>query len=238
MRKFFQFDNAAAHSNMEILYEDNHLLAINKPAGLLVQGDQTGDTCLVDCAKEYLKVKYNKPGKVYVGLVHRLDRPVSGVVLLTKTSKALTRMNRIFTDRKVGKLYWAVTANAPPNESDTLTHWLRKNSKKNRTTSFHREAKGSKLSQLDYSLIMVRNRKFLLEVIPLTGRAHQIRVQLSAVGCPIVGDVKYGYKGNPARAIGLHAKRLHFEHPVKKEPLTIEARLPSTPYWKPFLDLA
>lgn len=222
------------HREVEILYEDNHLLAVNKPAGLLVQGDQTGDICLVDYAKQYIRRKYHKPGEVYIGLVHRLDRPVSGVVLLTKTSKALTRMNRIFTDRKVSKLYWAVTTNAPPTESDTLTHWLRKNHKKNRTTSFIREVKGSKLSQLEYSLIMVRSSKFLLEVIPLTGRAHQIRVQLSTVGCPIAGDAKYGFKGKPERAIGLHAKSLHFEHPVKKEPLTIEAPLPSTRYWKAF----
>ena len=227
-----------AHGKIEILYEDNHLLAVNKPSGLLVQGDQTGDICLVDLAKEYLKVKYNKPGKVYVGLVHRLDRPVSGVVLLTKTSKALTRMNKIFTDRKVSKHYWAVTMNSPPNESDTLTHWLRKNSTKNRTTSFNREEKGSKLSQLDYSLVMAKDQKYLLEVVPLTGRAHQIRVQLSAIGCPIVGDVKYGFKGSPERAIGLHARSLHFEHPVKKEPLTIKAPLPSGSYWKSFREMA
>lgn len=223
------------HDNIEILYEDNHLLAINKPSGLLVQGDQTGDMCLVDYAKEYLKVKYNKPGNVYVGLVHRLDRPVSGVVLLAKTSKALLRMNRIFANRQINKQYWAVTMNPPPHESDTLTHWLRKNSKKNRTTSFNRETKGSKLSQLDYHLIMAKDHKYLLEVIPLTGRAHQIRVQLSAVGCPIAGDVKYGFKGSPERYIGLHAKSLHFEHPIKKEPVSIGAPLPINSYWMPFL---
>jgi len=220
---------------VEILYEDNHLLAVNKPSGLLVQGDQTGDFCLVDYAKEYLKVTYDKPGNVFVGLVHRLDRPVSGVLLLAKTSKALTRMNWIFTNRKISKHYWAVTMNPPPDKSGTLTHWLRKNHKKNRTTSFNREIEGSKLSQLDYSLIMAKDQKYLLEVIPLTGRAHQIRVQLSAVGCPIAGDVKYGFKGSPERAIGLHAKSLHFIHPVKKEPLSIEAPLPLNSHWKPFI---
>jgi len=222
---------------IEIIYEDNHLLAVNKPPGLLVQGDQTGDISLVDQVKKYLKLKYNKPGKVYVGLVHRLDRPVSGVVLLTKTSKALTRMNQIFADRKVRKKYWAITVNPPPSESDRLTHWLKKDHIKNRTTRYNREVKGSKLAQLDYSLLLAKNRKYLLEIYPLTGRAHQIRVQLSAIGCPIAGDVKYGYKGSPERAIGLHAHSLQFEHPVRKEPITIEAPAPLDSFWGSFSGL-
>ena len=220
---------------LEILYEDNHLLAVNKPAGLLVQGDKTGDICLVDCAKQYVKEKYNKPGNAYVGLVHRLDRPVSGLVLLTKTSKALSRMTQIFAKRKVTKQYLAVTSNAPPVEAETLTHWLRKNSKTNRSSGYDHEIDGAKKSILSYSLKMVKDHKYLLEVIPLTGRAHQIRVQLSAIGCPIVGDTKYGYRGSEFKSIGLHASQLHFEHPIKKEPLTIGAPLPSNILWKSFL---
>lgn len=219
----------------EILYEDNHLLAVNKPSGMLVQGDQTGDACLIDHVKEYIRVKYSKPGNVYVGLVHRLDRPVSGVVLLTKTSKALTRMNLIFNQREVLKHYWAIISNSPPIESQTLTHWLRKNSKTNRTSCFTYNAKDSKPCKLDYSLKLAINHKYLVEVIPHTGRAHQIRAQLSAIGCPIVGDVKYGYKGPLRRDIALHAYKLHFEHPIKKEPLTIEAPMPSDILWKPFV---
>lgn len=219
---------------LEILYEDNHLLAINKPAGLLVQGDQTGDDCVVDYANEYLKVRYKKPGEAYVGLVHRIDRPASGVVLLTKTSKALTRMNKLFTNRRVKKIYWALTANIPSPESDTLVHWVKKNPQKNRTTVFNRETIDGKRSELSYGLLMVRGGKCLLEVIPVTGRSHQIRAQFGFVGCPLLGDVKYGYQGSPSIVIGLHAKSLYFEHPVKKEPLSIEAPLPLDGFWKDF----
>ena len=220
---------------LEILYEDNHLLAVNKPAGLLVQGDQTGDICLVDQVREYLRVKYNKPGNVYVGLVHRIDRPVSGVVMLTKTSKALSRMTQVFANRQVSKYYLAIITKPPPQDSETLTHWLRKNNKTNRTTCFNYEAKGTKQSQLSYSLKLVKSKRFLLEVIPFTGRAHQIRAQLSEIGCPIEGDLKYGFRGSQYKAIGLHASKLHFEHPIKKEPLTIEAPVPSDILWKPFV---
>ncbi|GJM28568.1 MAG: RNA pseudouridine synthase [Cyclobacteriaceae bacterium] len=217
-----------------VLFEDNHLLAVNKPAGILVQGDQTGDPSLVDFAKEYLRVKYNKPGQAYLGLIHRLDRPVSGVVLLAKTSKALSRMNLVFQQRQVKKYYWALTENRPPQESDSLVHWLTKNTRDNRAKAHKREVPQAKRSELEYSLKMMMEKKYLLEVLPITGRPHQIRVQLSTIGCPILGDAKYGYKGPASRIIALHAKSLHFNHPVKKEPLVIEAPLYMDEIWKPF----
>jgi 23S rRNA pseudouridine1911/1915/1917 synthase len=217
-----------------ILYEDNHLLAVNKPAGILVQGDQTGDPSLVDYAKEYIRVAYDKPGEAYIGLVHRLDRPVSGVVLLTKTSKALTRMNTIFQQRKVKKCYWTLTEKTPPRESDSLVHWLMKNSKENRTKAFNHDVPNGKKAELDYYLKMMLGNTYLLEVLPLTGRPHQIRVQLSAIGCPIKGDTKYGYPKSVLKNIALHAKSLSFDHPVKREPLIIEAPLPPDDIWRPF----
>jgi 23S rRNA pseudouridine1911/1915/1917 synthase len=222
------------HIELDIPYEDNHLLAVNKPAGMLVQGDQTGDKCLVDYAGEYLRVRYHKPGKAYVGLVHRLDRPVSGLVLLTKTSKALVRMHKIFLERAVQKCYWALISQPPPQESGTLIHWLKKHPGKNRTHCYYKESSGAKRSELSYKLKLAKEGKYLLEVFPLTGRPHQIRAQLSAMGCPIIGDLKYGYKGKGSLAIGLHAKSLRFEHPIKKEPLFIEARLPAGNLWQSF----
>ena len=214
-----------------VLYEDNHLLAVNKPAGLLVQGDQTGDACLIDHAKQYLKVKYKKPGNVFVGLVHRLDRPVSGVVLLAKTSKALTRMNQLFSQHRLEKRYWALTAQRPVKESGHLVHWLKKDPAKNRTAVYKKEKSGTKKSELEYNLVMSKGKKNLLEVNPKTGRPHQIRAQLSAIGCPILGDVKYGSKVPASNSIALHAKSLKFIHPVKKEPLNIEAPLPENELW-------
>lgn len=217
-----------------VLYEDNHLLALNKPGGLLAQGDRTGDITLVDQAQEYLRIKYGKPGNVFVGLVHRLDRPVSGVILLTKTSKALTRMNKLFSSQQVKKSYWAMTSFRPPSESGTLVHWLKKDPAKNLSSVFKKEVSGARRCELDYQLISVRKKKYLVEVLLKTGRPHQIRAQLSAMGCPITGDLKYGYKGNSSEAIALHARSLFFEHPVKKEPLLIEASLPETDYWQEF----
>jgi 23S rRNA pseudouridine1911/1915/1917 synthase len=221
---------------LSVLYEDNHLLILNKPAGTLVQGDSTGDKPLVELGKDYLKEKHNKPGAVFLGVVHRLDRPVSGVVVFARTSKALERMNELFREKETVKTYWAVVKNKPPKESDTLVHWLLKDEKKNKTTFFSRETKGALRSELRYQVLGTAYGHWLLQVHPVTGRSHQIRVQLSAMGCPIRGDVKYGYEHqvNDGRSINLHAKSLEFIHPVKKEQMKFEAPLPDDGFWKYF----
>ncbi len=212
----------------EILFEDNHLLAVNKPAGLLVQGDDTGDRTLLDLAKDYIKEKYNKPGNVYIGLPHRLDRPVSGVVLLAKTSKALERLNKIFKTREVEKVYWALVENRPNEVEGRLTHYLVKNAKLNITRAYTTERSDSKFADLSYSLLREAGGKFLLEVKPVTGRPHQIRVQLASMGCSIVGDLKYGSpKPLKDASICLHARSLQLVHPVTKEPISIEANPPA-----------
>lgn len=212
----------------EIIFEDNHLLAVNKPAGLLVQGDDTGDRTLLDLAKDYLKEKYNKPGNVYIGLPHRLDRPVSGVVLLAKTSKALERLNKIFKTREVEKVYWALVENRPNEVEGRLTHYLVKNAKLNITRAYTTERSDSKFADLSYSLLREAGGKFLLEVKPVTGRPHQIRVQLASMGCSIVGDLKYGSpKPLKDASICLHARSLQLVHPVTKEPISIEANPPA-----------
>ena len=224
---------------MNILYEDNHLLAVDKPAGMLVQGDQTGDKPLVDLGKEYIKKKYDKPGDVFLGVVHRLDRPVSGVVLLARTSKALSRMNKLFQDKHITKTYWAVVRERPPREEGHLIHWLIKDNKKNQSRAYEQEKKNSKLAQLRYQLIAQIQGYYLLKVQPQTGRPHQIRVQLATMGCPIQGDVKYGYPTpNDNASISLHARSLSFVHPVKQELLEIEAPLPKAPYWQRFAEIA
>ncbi|MBL7842984.1 MAG: RluA family pseudouridine synthase [Cyclobacteriaceae bacterium] len=220
-----------------ILYEDNHLLIINKPAGMLVQGDATGDEPLVESAKRYVKEKYQKPGEVFMGVVHRLDRPVSGVVVFARTSKALERMNALFRDRDTEKVYWAIVGKKPQKSEDTLVHWLRKDEKKNKTTSFIRETENALRSELSYKVIGHAHDAFLLEIKPITGRPHQIRVQLASIGCPIVGDVKYGYpQPNEDENICLHARSLSFVHPVKKELVKITAPLPDTGLWSNFAD--
>lgn len=212
----------------EILFEDNHLLAVNKPAGLLAQGDDTGDRTLLDLAKDYIKEKYNKPGNVYIGLPHRLDRPVSGVVLLAKTSKALERLNKIFKTREVEKVYWALVENRPKEVEGRLTHYLVKNAKLNITRAYTTERSDSKFADLSYSLLREAGGKFLLEVKPVTGRPHQIRVQLASMGCSIVGDLKYGSpKPLKDASICLHARSLQLVHPVTKEPISIEANPPA-----------
>ncbi|HEY1053564.1 RluA family pseudouridine synthase [Emticicia fontis] len=221
-----------------VLYEDNHLIIVNKAAGVLVQGDATGDKTLSDYVKDYIKEKYNKPGDVFLGTVHRLDRPVSGIVVFARTSKALERMNEIFRRRDVQKTYWAVVGKKPEKKSGKLTHFLVKNEEKNTVKAFDTEVKGSQKAELTYRYLGEINHYHLLEVNPVTGRPHQIRVQLATMGCPIRGDVKYGYpRLNPEGNINLHARRLYFVHPVKKEPILIKAPLPENPFWEEFLEL-
>ncbi len=218
-----------------VLFEDNHLLIINKPAGVLVQGDETGDTPLVEVCKDYIKKKYGKPGEVFLGVVHRLDRPVSGVVVFARTSKALGRMNELFRSRETKKIYWALTENVPKPSQGTLVHWLRKDERKNKTTAFSKETPDALRSELSYKLLESKGAHFLVEVEPVTGRPHQIRVQLSTLGCPIFGDLKYGsVTATGDGSIGLHARSLEFIHPVKHEKLKVSAPVPSTEWWHDF----
>jgi len=218
-----------------VVYEDNHLIIVNKASGVLVQGDETGDMPLSELVKSYLKEKYNKPGNVFAGVIHRLDRPVTGLVILAKTSKALERMNEMFRDKTIQKTYWAVVKNKPAKEAGKLVHWLVKDKLKNVTTAYTKDVRDGLRSELDYKIISSSNGFYLLEVNPLTGRPHQIRVQLASMGCPIWGDVKYGApEGNKDGSINLHAKKLQFIHPVKKEPLTVDAGLPETKIWRFF----
>lgn len=223
---------------LDVVYEDNHLLVINKPAGILVQGDSTHDKPLVDYGKEYIKKKYNKPGEVFLGVIHRLDRPVSGLVVFARTSKALERMNKIFHDRKVQKTYWAITKQKTRPEKGKLVDWLIKDPAKNVSKVCSEDTQGAKRAELSYRYLGTLNRHHLIEVTPKTGRPHQIRVQLSAAGCPIRGDIKYGFKQpNPDASIHLHARRLYFIHPVKKEPIDLVAGLPESEFWEQFLTL-
>ena len=219
----------------QLLYEDNHLLAVNKLPGQLVQGDKTGDAPLGEFLKEYLKIKYEKPGDVFLGVVHRIDRPVSGVVLFARTSKALERMNEQFREKKVQKTYWAVVKNKPPDESGSLIHYLVKDEAKNKSKAFEKEVKGSSRSWLDYKVIGKSDYYYLLEITPHTGRHHQIRAQLAAMGCPIKGDVKYGFdRTNDDGSIHLHARKAVFTHPVKKEEISLTAPVPEEKLWKHF----
>jgi 23S rRNA pseudouridine1911/1915/1917 synthase len=222
-------------TNIEILFEDNHIIAVNKPAGTLSQGDITGDDPVGEWVKQYIKEKYKKPGDVYLGLVHRLDRPTSGILLFARTSKALERLNEMLKNKKIEKTYWALVGKKPPKEADKLKHYLTRVENKNITRASAKEVTGSKEAVLDYKLISNVDGYFLLEVKPKTGRQHQIRVQLAAIGCPIVGDVKYGYKDpNEDLSICLHARMLQFIHPVKQEPVTIVANIPNANLWKRF----
>ena len=218
-----------------ILFEDNHLLLINKLASELVQGDITGDECLLDQARAYLKWKYNKPGEAFVGLVHRIDRPVSGVLLLAKTSKALSRLTVQLKKHDWQKVYIAAVKNAPPQMADSLTHFLAKNEKQNKSYVVKADAKNAKEARLSYRQLEKSDQYFLLEVILHTGRHHQIRAQLAAIGCPIKGDLKYGFnRSNPDGSISLHAWKLTFTHPVSKEEITVTAPPPAGQPWQFF----
>ena len=219
---------------MTVLYEDNHLIIVNKQAGEIVQGDKTGDAPLSDIVKDWLKEKYNKPGNVYLGVVHRLDRPVSGVVLFAKTSKALPRLNKMFAGHdNVSKTYWAIVQNRPQTPQGTLTHWLTRNEKNNTARAYDREVPGSKKAVLDYELIASGDRYHLLEIHLHTGRHHQIRCQLAKIGCPIKGDLKYGApRSNPDGSISLHARNLTLEHPVSHENISVTAPVPNDTLWQ------
>ncbi|MCX6291517.1 MAG: RNA pseudouridine synthase [Bacteroidetes bacterium] len=224
--------------NLQVLYEDNHLLAINKRAGDIVQGDKTGDKPLSELVKDYLKEKYNKPGAAFIGVVHRIDRPVTGIVLFARTSKALERINELFREQKVKKTYWAIVKNKPQDENGTLIHYLKKDEAKNKSKAYDKEVPGALRAWLDYKVIGKSDNYYLLEINPKTGRHHQIRVQLATMGCPIKGDVKYGFdRTNEDASIHLHARKISFIHPVKKEEITIVAPVPDEKLWKYFEEM-
>ena len=219
-------------SNLQVLHEDNHIIVINKLVGDIVQGDKTGDKPLSEVVKEYLKEKYNKPGEVFLGVVHRLDRPTTGIVVFAKTSKALTRLNELFSNRETQKTYWAVVKNKPPKNEDNLVHFIKRNEKNNTSKAHLKEVPDSKKASLDYKIIKELNNYFALEINLHTGRHHQIRAQLSIIGSPIKGDLKYGFdRSNPDGGIHLHARKLVFIHPVSKEVLTILAPTPEEVIW-------
>jgi 23S rRNA pseudouridine1911/1915/1917 synthase len=218
---------------MEVIYEDNHIIAVNKTCREIVQGDKTGDTPLSDMLKTWLKEKYSKPGNVFVGVTHRLDRPVSGVVIFAKTSKALSRLNDMFRDGSVKITYGAIVKNRPPHDEGTLTNYLVRNEKQNKSYAYDTEKPGSKKAILNYKVIGRSDNYYLLEIDLKTGRHHQIRCQLAKMGCPIKGDLKYGFpRSNPDGGISLHSRNAKFVHPVSKEEINITAPVPNEPIWK------
>ena len=218
---------------MEVVYEDNHIIIVNKKSGEIVQGDKTGDRPLSDIVKDYIKEKYAKPGAVFLGVVHRLDRPVSGLVVFARTSKALSRLNKMFAEGKVHKTYWAIVKNAPRINEGTLEHWLVRNEKQNKSYAYDTEKPNAKKAILKYRVISHSDNYSLLEVKLMTGRHHQIRCQLAAMGCPIKGDLKYGApRSNPDGSISLMSHRVEFVHPVSKETIIVEAPLPDDALWQ------
>lgn len=220
---------------MNVVYEDNHIILVNKASSEIVQGDKTGDTPLSETVKEYIKKKYHKPGNVFLGVTHRLDRPVSGLVLFARTSKALSRLNEMFKTKDIKKTYWAIVKNQPPAPAGELVHWLIRNEKQNKSYAYDREVKDSKKAILDYKVIGRSEHYYLLEINLQTGRHHQIRCQLAKMGCPIKGDLKYGaQRSNPDGSICLHARKIEFIHPVSKEMMSFEAPVPESVLWKSF----
>ena len=220
-------------NNLQVIHEDNHLIVVNKRVGDIVQGDKTGDKPLSDIVKEYIKEKYNKPGEVFLGVVHRLDRPTTGIVVFARTSKALSRMNELFSNRETQKTYWAVVKNKPVKSQDKLVHYIKRNEKNNTSKAHLNEVPDSKLASLEYKIIKELTNYTALEIELHTGRHHQIRAQLAAIGSPIKGDLKYGFdRSNPDGGIHLHARKLSFTHPVSKEAITIIAPTPDDVIWK------
>lgn len=219
-------------NNLQVLFEDNHILIVNKRAGDITQGDKTGDKPLNEVVKEYIKDKYNKPGNVFIGTVHRLDRPTSGVVIFARTSKALERLNKMLREKSIQKTYWALVKNKPKKTKDTLTNFLKKDSKKNKSFVYKKEIDGSKKAILHYSVLKSLDTYTLLEIDLETGRHHQIRTQLANIGCPIKGDLKYGFaRSNKDGSISLHARKIEFVHPVSKEYIKITAPTPTDVVW-------
>ncbi|WP_311438652.1 RluA family pseudouridine synthase [Hallella colorans] len=218
---------------MKVVYEDNHLIIVYKESGEIVQGDKTGDTPLSETVRAYIKDKYHKPGAVFLGVVHRLDRPVSGLVIFARTSKALARLNDMFRRGDIHKTYWAITQNAPPVEQDTLTSWLQRNERQNKSYVYDKEVSNSKKAVLNYQLRSRSDRYCLIEVELLTGRHHQIRAQLSHIGCPIKGDLKYGAKrSNPDGSISLLSCKVEFVHPVSKKNIILNSPIPDDKLWR------
>lgn len=220
-------------NNLQILHEDNHIIVVNKRVGDIVQGDKTGDKPLSEIVKEYIKDKYNKPGEVFLGVVHRLDRPTTGIIVFARTSKALSRMNEMFSNRETQKTYWAVVKNKPKETTAKLVHYLKRNEKNNTSKAYFKEIPDSKIASLDYTILKELHNYTALEITLHTGRHHQIRAQLAAIGSPIKGDLKYGFdRSNPDGGIHLHARRLVFVHPVSKENMVIVAPTPDETIWK------
>ncbi len=220
---------------LNILFEDNHLIVVNKRAGDIVQSDKTGDKPLVDIVKDYVKEKYKKPGDVYLGIPHRIDRPTTGIVIFCRNSRSLERMNQMFKEKTIKKTYWAIVKNRPPSDQEKLVHFIKRNTQQNKSYASDTEKPDAQRAEMDYKMIAHSDRYFLLEVDLLTGRHHQIRAQLSKIGSPIKGDLKYGFdRSNEDGSISLHARKVEFLHPSKKEPLTIVANVPDDKLWKHF----